>query len=159
MKGNKNKKFFDISKPLLLEMPSNLTKKRGPLVLMLIAIIILVVMIGQIMEANQNFDNDTLNGTYSGTFSIDDHPMYEAHMTFDGFGTVNGSIEMETNQTFTGTYHVQGTDFSINYLIGDLYFIHYGTVQNNGELITGEIKLRYDDETYFNGTFFMPIDK
>jgi hypothetical protein len=136
---------------------------RGKTVIMAIAVviaaIILIAFIGKLSD-NQNYDNDKLNGQYTGSLSIEDFELCSSGicnmtLTFDGKGyaTCNLNFTVETLH-LSGEYICTGTDVAITMQSQTAALVLLGILSALNTVISGESQLAISNVQY-NGTFFI----
>lgn len=131
---------------------------RGCMVIFVIIIAIISYATISIMINNRNFNNDQINGTFTGALS---YPglQYQMDITFDGCGHTNGTLSNGTyNEQFKGEYMFQVFDttnsLSFSFLIDDTMFtfncfysdtiignttMYFGSVEINGKVILTQV--------------------
>ena len=133
------------------------SKGRGPLVLIVISIILVIVIIAGILTTNRNFDNDKIQGTWVGELYIQEKPIYFVNMTLDGNGNTQGIIIMiEETLTYSGTYRCSGNDLQMSFRVNTIVFTFIGIVEENGTIIRGDVSMYNEkDESNYEGSFFL----
>lgn len=129
---------------------------RGMKVIFLIIFIILGYVIISIMVKNRNFDNDQINGTFTGNASYPGNQIYQINITFNGLGKINGSISNQSDSyTFSGEYVLQIRDsiasLSFSFVAEDSIFVFNCRY---ADTITGETQMS-SVSGITNGTVFL----
>ena len=138
-------------------MSQKFTNKRGTLIILSIFIFALLIFIGIILNSNQNFNNNNLQGNYSGTLTIDNQEIITLNITFDGAGHLNASMDVEGEIiTLQDEYTCFGQDVTFSYDFNDKLLHLFGTLSEDKAVINGELRMYYGTEgNYYNGTFFL----
>lgn len=133
---------------------------RGPKVLMGCAIVITVLLIGTMIIQNQNYDNDKVEGTYSGVINFDDSLGILIQFSFNGKGNFNGTMK-NASTTYTiekGFYQCVGFDLGITYYANDTMIMLIGTFNEAYSSIeTGDAQYRTLESAIVNGTFSLTL--
>lgn len=118
-------------------------------------IVSLLILIGAFW-ANRNFDNDKMNGQYSGSFTIMDQPLFLVNMTFDGKGNLVGIISLESGNTeFSGAYQCVKQNVNIHFDAGSFTFSCEGVIEANNLIIRGQVEMYITEDNYSLGNFFI----
>ncbi len=139
-------------------MSSRQGTKRGLIVLMGVAIIIMVIVIYGTMNQIDNFNNNSVTGNYTGEVDFTTLPPFGLNITFNGHGLITGFIENENlSLSFSGpdsTYQCIQDQVSFNFLNESQYFIFLGTATPDYSVISGNVTYNMDNSsTTLNGQF------
>lgn len=141
----------------------NIDSKRGIYVLLIIASIVIFVVIISIYKNDPNFDNDRINGQYSGTINIPNREEIQINITFDGMGRISGIMHFDNESyEFTNKEYIcvgNQVQFSI-YFIEDnesIDFVFLGDLSETAQLITGTVQLSFDYEDNEEGNFYFSL--
>jgi hypothetical protein len=137
-------------------MSQPLTSRRGLLVIMGAAVIILMFVLVQVINNNRNFDNDLVTGQYSGTVSLQGGSLYNCSITFDGQRLATGVLEYGNESiSLKGEYMCSKFDLAISIFSTNGYaLVLLGIADSTYTVLSGEAQLRYNS-TVLNGTFFL----
>jgi hypothetical protein len=128
---------------------------RGVLVVMAIIIIAVFGLIISMVINSGNFDNETVDGSYTGSLSFSDRDPFELNITFDGEKEISGIIKIDDlERPFTSEYLVESNDISFSITFEDLNLRFIGIVTSGATILSGEVQL-ISESTEIIGTFFL----
>lgn len=138
------------------KLPRALTSRRGPLVCMALVIIVLLVVMGTIINKNRNFNNDRVQGNYSGNINFDDHPPFPIRIFADGVGNFNGSYYNTTAiYSIEGYYQCIGLQVGFTFFLNESQITLLGDLNDDYTVIMGDSQWRDYDKNPINGTFLL----
>lgn len=138
-----------------------ITTNRGVYVILLILIVLSSLVLFNLLNKNQNFDNETLTSRrFSGSMTIDDHSLITMEVYFDGFGNITGSI-IYSNDTlsYDGDYVCLGTSVQFSFIPEETtyQFTFLGNLLSDNTIITGDVEFKKSTTEVFNGTFYLSL--
>lgn len=139
---------------------SIIPKKKGVLVLFTIITIVVFFILISVLVNNSQFENDRINGTYSGTITIPGQTGMQLNLTFDGEAYINGSLYIDgVNYDFDQMEYIclgSSVNFSIYVFTEDLNwdFVFVSEISETASLLSGSVRYYTDIDTYSAGTFF-----
>jgi hypothetical protein len=138
------------------KLPRALTSRRGPLVLMVLVIIVLLIVMGTIMSKNRNFNDDRVKGNYSGNINFEDYPPFPIRISADGEGNFNGTFYNTTAlYPIEGYYECIGLQVGLYFFINDTQYTLLGDLNEDYSVIMGDSQWRDINNNQINGTFLI----
>ncbi len=137
--------------------------KRGFYVITSVVFIVLIILLISIIRNLNIFTNENLNGNYRGIVNFQDKNPYIINITFDGRGTLNGTIQIEnsTKEFDNMEYFCQDThvEFSIYFYneTSSQHFVFMGDMNEEATLISGTVQMSEGSTIKMEGTFYLAI--
>jgi len=136
---------------------SSFLNNRGVLVVLSIIVLIVFGLIISIMVNTGNFDNEDVQGTYTGNLSFQDRAPMQLNITFDGESDASGLLSIEgVSNSFNSEYVVEGLDITFSILLEDINLRFIGSLQANATILSGEVQI-IDANSEEVGTFFLSV--
>ena len=114
-----------------------------------------------VLITNRNFDNETLaSRRYSGSMTIENQPLINMDVYFDGFGLINGTINYSNDTlSYEGDYRCIGNDIQFYFMIEELdyLFAFVGDLLTENSIITGDVSFNKTVDENYEGTFYLSL--
>jgi len=138
-----------------------ITTNRGLYVILLILVVISSIILINLLNVNQNFDNERLTSRrYSGSLTIETQPYITLDIYFDGFGLINGTMNYSNDTlSYEGDYICLGDSVQFSFMTEEItyQFSFLGNLQAEDSIITGDVELRKSTNDIYNGTFYLSL--
>ncbi len=134
---------------------SSFFNNRGVLVILAIICAVIFGLIISIMVNTSNFDNASVQGSYTGNVTFQDQDPMQLNITFDGENDISGVLTIGgVQRPFVSDYIVEGTDITFSISFEDTLYRFIGSVQAGSTVLAGEAQYISSDSEEF-GTFFL----